>query len=332
MKIFITGATGFLGKALVNDLLKNNHKVTILILPTDTYIPPKNKNLTTIQGDITKPKTLSGVTKNHNAIIHLAGAVGYGQNWKTCFLLNKDGTKNIALEAIQSKVRRFILMSSVSVYGRVSNQPISEDFPLKKIGDPYGDTKIDSENIIQDFSSKNLLDTTIIRPTVIYGPGDDKFLPKLISNIQTKKAKIIGDGLNKVDLIHINDVLDFLKIVLQSKKAIGEIYNLTNPDNGNWKELLTITSHLLNCPVPNKKVPYPLAYTLAGILETAGKLTNKEPLLSRYAVRVVGKNYNYITKKAEKELGFKTKIELKKGLSECINHLRIKNHENIHSN
>lgn len=75
-----------------------------------------------------------------DAVIHLAGCVG-DQKWGSCITVNRDGTSTIAEEAIWSGVRRFIHLSSVSVYGRVPLVEIREDSPVRKIGDPYGDTR-----------------------------------------------------------------------------------------------------------------------------------------------------------------------------------------------
>ena len=115
MHIFITGAAGFLGKAITNRLLADNCAVTALLLPGDKALPATGCEI--VRGDITNPESLKGKIRGHDVVIHLAGVVGYGQTWKTCIAINREGTRNFAAEAIQSGARRFIHMSSVSVYG-----------------------------------------------------------------------------------------------------------------------------------------------------------------------------------------------------------------------
>ena len=95
MKIFITGGTGFLGKTIVKKLLTDNHQVTCLLLPNDDASLLPGAGI--IRGDITRPDTLTHKTKGHGLIIHLAGAVGYGQTWNNCIRLNKDGTSHIRI-------------------------------------------------------------------------------------------------------------------------------------------------------------------------------------------------------------------------------------------
>ena len=317
MKVFVTGATGFVGKHIVRRLLADGYEVAALLLPAEPSALD-NKGVKIVRGDITEPLSLKGKMKGSDAVIHLAGAVGYGQSMDTCVRINRYGTYNVAREAIASGVRRFIHFSSVSVYGRVPGIPITEDQSLRKIGDPYGDTKVDAENILKEFAAEGWLDLTIVRPTVIYGPGDDKFLPKLIENLRSGKARIIGSGENTVDLVHVNDVADFIALLLKDERSIGQVYNLTNPYNPSWKEFLSIVAFEVGVPVPRKHVPYGLAMVLAGLMEFLASLTGKEAKLTRYAVRVIGRQYYYVTDKALRELGFRPRINLGDGIRECV--------------
>ena len=307
MNIFITGATGFIGKALVNRLLEDNHKVTSLLLPGDQTLPSEGSAI--LRGDITDPESLAGKIRGHDVVVHLAGAVGYSQKWKTCIALNRQGTHNVVSETIRTGVRRFVHMSSVSVYGRVPEVPIDEDFPLKKIGDPYGDTKIAAEQILRLHESRREIDLTVIRPTVIYGPGDTLFLPRLIENLKGEYPRIIGNGRNTVDLIHVTDVAEFVSLVIRTPGSVGKTYNLTHPGNPTWKALLTAVASVLGVRAPEKRLPYRLAMVVAIWLELVTLVTGKPPRLTRYAVRNVGRQYRYLTDRMQHEFGFTPAID-----------------------
>jgi nucleoside-diphosphate-sugar epimerase len=315
MNVFLTGATGFLGKTIVKKLISENHTITTLLMPGEPDSGLERARI--VRGDITEPETLTSKMDGNDVIIHLAGSVGYGLRMKTCLRINKEGTYNVAREALRSGIHRFIHFSSVSVYGRISGVPITEDFPMKKIGDPYGDTKIDAECVLHEFAEDGL-DLTIVRPTVIYGPGDDKFLPKLIENMRSGKARIVGDGGNSVDLIHVDDVADFTSIILRDERTIGRVYNLTNPVNPTWKEMLNIVASEMGIPAPEKHIPYSLAMVAAGIIEFISFFTRRPPRLTRYAVRVIGRQYYYSTERIQKELGFQPAIDLREGIRKCV--------------
>jgi len=315
MNIFITGASGFIGQAIVKKLLPEGHAIRALLLPQE----PESlaTGTTVIRGDVTRPETLAGTMKGSDAVIHLAGAVGF-QTWKNCLAINRDGTSNVAKEAVSSHVRRFIQMSSVSVYGRTPRVPIREDFPLKRIGDPYGDTKIDAENILRELEGQGKLDLTVIRPTVVYGPGDNKFVPTLLRNLRSGTFRIIGDGEQAVDLIHVDDLAAFVLRVLEEPRTIGRTYNITNQGNPSWNDMVKGLCSELAIPAPRKHISYRTAYRLAGAFEVLSAVTGKPPKLNRYSVRVVGRPYNYLIDAARRDLGFTPSIDLMTGLKECL--------------
>lgn len=316
MKIFITGGTGFVGRALIGRLLELGHDVVALLLPGDAVeLPP---NTTVVRGDITKPDSLEGLLNGCDAVVHLAGVVGYGQDWGPCIKVNVDGTRNLADGAIAQGVRRFIHMSSVSVYGRVPNAVLSESAPLLKTGDPYGDTKIDAELVLR--SVEKDLDLTILRPTVIYGPGDDKFLPKLVENLKSGSARVIGSGNNSVDLIHVDDVVDFVVSSLDDERTHGEAFNLNHPGNGTWSDLLRLSANTLGAAAPTKKLPYPAALLVSKAMVFVSRFTGKPPRLTPYAVRVVGRQYKYQVDKALR-LGVLPKVGMAEGIPREINRL-----------
>ena len=315
MNVFVTGASGFIGQAVVKKVLQAGQSLTALLMPQEPDSLGAGASI--VRGDVTKPETLAGLMKGADALIHLAGAVGF-QTWKNCLAINRDGTANVVREAVASGVRRFIHMSSVSVYGRTPGVPIREDFPLKKIGDPYGDTKIDGEGIVREQEHLGKLDLSVIRPTVVYGPGENKFLPALLQNLRSGKFRTIGDGEQPVDLVHVDDLAAFVLRVLEEPRSIGRTYNLANPSNPSWNEMVKTLCAELGIPAPEKHISYGTAFRLAGYMELLSKLAGKPPRLSRYSVRLVGRPYNYLIDAARQELGFVPSIELLAGLKECL--------------
>jgi len=312
MRIFVTGAGGFIGRHLLRRLVADGHAITALLLPGESDAGLSEARA--LRGDITDPSSLAGLLQDHDAVVHLAAAVGYGQTMERCRRINRDGTENVAREAVRAGARRFVQLSSVSVYGRVPGAPVAEDAPLRTTGDPYGDTKIEAERILQGFVERGDLDLTVLRPTVIYGPGDDKFLPKLVENLRSGRARIIGSGDNRVDAVHVDDVVDLVARVLAEPRAIGGVYNVNHPANPTWCEFIADLSTLLGVPEPRRHVPYPLALLIAGVLEVAGWVTRQEPRLTRYAVRVIGRPYHYRTERARIELGFEPRVDLGQGM------------------
>ena len=316
-KIFLTGASGFIGRAVVKRL-KDNYQLTLLLPPGEPAVGLSDQNI--VRGDITRPKSLSGLIDGHDTVIHMAGAVGH-QSWKNCLSINVDGTRNVIRKAVKAGVIRFIHMSSVSVYGRVPDIMITEDQPFKKIRDPYGDTKIDAELMIRKYAEKNRIDLTVLRPTAVYGDGDSKFLPKLVENLKTGKFRMMGDGSHSVDLVNVVDVAEAVYLTLLRPESMGHTYNIANQKNPVWNSLLKNICAELDIPYSKRHISYKLAYRVAGLMEFLSIFSNKPPRLSRYAVRLVGRQYNYSIQKARKELGFEPSIDLIDGIKESMRNI-----------
>lgn len=308
MRVFMTGASGFLGRRITPRLREQGHSITALLLPQET--PDAAAADRFVHGDITRPESLAGAMSDHDAVVHLAGAVGYGQSFERCRSLNRDGTQNVAREAVRAGARRFVHMSSVSVYGRVANVRLAEDAPLRRIGDPYGDTKADAEEIVRARACAGELDLTILRPTVIWGPGDALFLPKLVENLRSGKARIVGSGRNSVDAVHVDDVADLVARVLASPASIGRTYNVNHPHNPTWSEFVALVAQAIGVEPPAGRLPIPVALLAAASMELAAAVTGRQPRLTRYAVRVIGRQYRYAVDRARDELGFTPQVAL----------------------
>jgi nucleoside-diphosphate-sugar epimerase len=310
-RIIITGASGFIGKAVVERLLNDDYRLSLLYLPGEPTEEVANLNI--IRGDITLSDTLTGKLREHDTLVHVAGSVGF-QTWKACRSVNIEGTRNILTEAAQAGIRRVIHMSSVSVYGRVPDTAITEDQPFKKIGDPYGDTKIEAEYLVRQIAKENGMDYTILRPTAVYGKGDKKFLPTLIQNLESGKFKMMGDGKHSVDLVNVIDVAEAVSLVLEKEISIGQTYHIANQENPTWNEFLQAVAEELNLSYHSRHIPFWLAYRVAGLMEAIARITGKPPRLSRYAVRLVGRQYHYVIDKAIDELGFAPSVKLLEGI------------------
>jgi nucleoside-diphosphate-sugar epimerase len=317
-KIFITGGSGFIGKAVVRRL-KDNYQLTLLLPPGEPASGIGGVNI--VRGDITRPGSLGGLMEGHDTVIHMAGAVGY-QSWKDCLSINVDGSRNVIRKAVKAGVIRFIHMSSVSVYGRVPGITITEDQPLKKIRDPYGDTKIEAEKTIRAYAEKNRIDLTVLRPTAVYGEGDEKFMPKLLENLRSGRFRMMGDGEQPVDLVHVADVAEAVYLSLLRPESVRQTYNIANGKNPSWNHFLEEICGDLDIPHTARYLSYTAAYRLAGLSEFLSIFSNKPPRLSRYAVRLVGRPYNYSVQKAREELGFEPSVDLIEGMRDYVRKLQ----------
>jgi len=237
MKIFVTGGTGFIGSHLVKSLIKDNYDVTVY----DNFSTSKDNlksniknSADLIKGDIRDFDFIVDSLKGSECVIHLAAKISVQEsisNPSETFDVNVNGTKNLLDACKKNNVSKFITTSTAAVYGRCDRLPISEDHPLQPIS-PYGQSKLEMENMLKSYSKKHNLDSIILRPFNVYGRSQSKeyagVISKFIENIQQNKPLVIyGDGSFTRDFVHIDDVVTAFTLSIshiQAKRA--ETYNI----------------------------------------------------------------------------------------------------------
>ena len=170
MKALVTGAGGFIGSHICRALLEKDDKVRGLFLPGEEAGDLEVEGVEVARGDITRPPTLKGCTRDCDVVYHCAARV---LDWGPRRLFTEtivDGTRNLLDESL-GQVKRFVYLSSIAAYGlKYHNKDCTEDAPLRRVGIPYGDCKAEAEEICRSYHNKEGLEVTIIRPSNVFGP------------------------------------------------------------------------------------------------------------------------------------------------------------------
>lgn len=200
--ILITGGTGYVGKELLKSLNADDVKI---LARKGSLIP---KNYEAVYGDLMDKDSLVKAVDKVDCVVHLA-AVTHARNMSEFYKINVEGTKNLVEACKNSKVKRFIFISSMAV--------------CRKYLDDYGKSKRDAEEIIKNSG----LSYVILRPTMIYG-GDSEVIKRFISYVKKIPFIIpmIGKGSGKIQPVHVNDVANVIAGAIDNEKALGKIYSL----------------------------------------------------------------------------------------------------------
>ena len=297
MKVLVTGATGFIGRYLVEDLIKNDYEVRVLTRQK-SY---KNKDIDIFLGDLTKKETIADAFQGIQTVFHNAA---YAMDWGSkseIYKANVEGTRNVANTCKEKKVPRLIFTSSAGVYGFPSSNTEIDEGYKKKPYNYYHKSKLECEYVLQKYSNLNV---SIIRPCLVLGAGG--YAVKILLNrIKQNKMQFIGNGNTYISLVHPADVVQCLRLAAEKDEendvfnAIGVICTV--------KDLLNEITNQMEIESIKKHVPYFLAYLNAFFGETFSK---NEPSLTRYRVKSFGTNRIVSNKKAIKTLGFKPKYNL----------------------
>lgn len=323
MNILVTGATGFVGFRLLQHLQCQGHK--LLATGRDPVMGEKIRRLGIpfLPGDITHPDFAESLPPGQEAVIHLAGLSSPWGPYPAFYRANVTGTQNILRACFKHDVRRFVQLSSPSIYvdGTRSRQHVSEDEPLPPtFTNAYAQTKHLADQLVLEAAAQGL-ETVLLRPRAVIGAGDTVIVPRLLRAHAEGRLRIIGDGRNVVDLTGINNVCHGVDCALQaSGEALGQAYNLSSGEPVRLWETLKTAFSQLDLKLNEQKIPFMLAYGLAKALEVAAKAEpgSPEPALTCYSVIMMGRSQTLNIDKARRLLGFTPVQTTTEALAEFI--------------
>jgi nucleoside-diphosphate-sugar epimerase len=256
--IALTGATGFVGRAVLSQCLGAGHDVRALVR---NLANPQAKNLTFVKGDLSDAAALAHLVIGCDAVIHVAGAIQ--ANSRDEFLrTNRDGTRALLQAASNAGVRQFVHVSSLA-----AREPQLSD---------YAESKRLAEDVLHAY--KGRMKITILRPSAIYGPGDKATLP-LIKSLLMPVAVIPGAKANRFSLVHVND---FAAVCLTAARGENAgLFEIDDTAGGyTWSDLAAVTRRNFASPRKLFHLPRPAASAIASMGAVASKLNGKPAMLS----------------------------------------------------
>ncbi|MEP7106936.1 MAG: NAD-dependent epimerase/dehydratase family protein [Ferruginibacter sp.] len=297
----LTGASGFLGRIINDQLVARGCKVTGLDLFGQS-----------LNVDITRPFILDKEL-NPDIVVHAAGKAhsvpGSPEEEKVFFDVNFEGTKNlcIALEKLTLRPMSFIFISTVAVYGLDSGKMISENHPLN--GEtPYAKSKIFAENWLRDWAGKNSIKLGIIRLPLVAGPNPPGNLGAMINGIRSGHYLSIGKADAQKSIVWQEDIANVIPVLSEK----GGTYNLTDGRHPSFKQLEIVISRNLR-----KRVPVTIPIYVAKILAYAGNLMGRSFPINSDKLKKITSTLTFDDSKAINILDWKPSSVIEK-LSEAL--------------
>ena len=316
MLCFVTGATGFIGGGLVDALVEQGHKVRVLVRQPAGASHLHQGGVELVEGDLGEPAGLEDAIRGAERVFHCAGLVGDWLRSDDANRINVEGTRALLAACAASGVERVVHLSSLAVYGLGEHRGTDESAPLRYSGDAYIDSKIDAERMLRVAADRDGLATVIVRPGFVYGPGDRRFLPKLLDAVGRGQFAYVGDGSKLLNLSYVDDVAAAMLLAAADPSAVGQAYNLTDGTETSLREFVECLCGELGIPAPTKEIPPAVGWTAAYAVEGLARVrrAKEAPRLSRGRMRFLYYNQHYSGEKAQRELGYRPRFTYREGV------------------
>ena len=314
MKVLVTGASGFLGSHIAEQLSKDGHAVRALVRKTSN-----RKFLETLpgielaEGSVEQSDRVEAAVNGVDAIVHAAGLVK-ARSAEEFHATNVGGTANVveAAKKLVPKLRRLVYVSSLAAIG-----PSEDGRPLRGDEKPhpvtnYGRSKLEGEGVVR--AAKDTLKVTIIRPPAIYGPRDGEIFAAFQA-VQRGLLPTLGDPSNTLSMIYAEDAAAACVRAIFADVPSGSTYFVDDGEVYRFREMLEgIEGALGKRAFLRVNLPMPVLYLAALSTEVYGKLANKAVMLTRDKVNEIRQpHWVCSSEAAQKELGWMPRVKLREG-------------------
>ncbi len=318
MKVLVTGGGGFLGQAIVRQLLARGD--TVSAINRSAYPELEALGVTCHRGDIADAKAVMQACEGVEAVIHVAAKAGPGLYAPDFVAANIDGTQNVLNACGEHGIRYLVHTSSPSVVhggGDIDGGDESLPYP-DHFAAPYPATKAEAEKRVLAASSDNLK-TCALRPHLIWGPGDNQLLPRLIEKNRAGRLRVPAPE-KLIDTVFIDNAarahLQALDNLTTSGTAAGKAYFISN---GEPLPVYDILSRLLEAygETPRvRTVPKSVAMAVATVVEGIWRVLKKrsDPPLARFVVEHLATAHWYDLSAAKRDLGYDPEVSIAEGL------------------
>lgn len=322
-KVLVTGATGFLGKYVVKELVEHGYQVRAFGRNSKVGRSLENSSVSYFQGDLTKADDVLEACKGMDLVVHAGALSTVWGPWEDFYQANVLGTKYVLEACRQVGMQRLVYVSSPSIYAAPKDQLAIKESDAPEVNNlnNYIRSKLASERLFKDYPD---VPSIILRPRGLFGIGDTSILPRVINLSQKIGIPLIGDGRQLMDMTCVENVALAIRLAIEAPEAKGDIYNITNGEPRAFRDLLEESLTGLGYPIKYRKIPATLLSGIASSLEFLYKTLNLkgEPALTRYTYYLLRYSQTLDISKAEKELGYHPKISISEGIEQYVKDYR----------
>ncbi len=313
-KVFVTGALGFVGRAI----LARYQELDAETVGLDLHANP---SAGVVAGDVSEPDAWQEMINGCDLVIHTAAIVTNNVPPSEAWRVNVLGTRRVLDAAIQAGARRFVHLSSLAAMRFILEDRADETAPVMPTGNPYVDTKIASEQAVLAAHATCEIPCTIIRPADIYGPGSRPWTIVPVQMIKKGLFLLPAHGQGVFRAIYIDDLVDGVMLAAENKEGSGQIFIIGGESTVSCEKFFGYYYHMLGKGSP-RMVSTPVAIAIAEIGRVIFTLLGRQTELGRGAMEMLSKKNTVSNAKARRILGWQPRVDLDEGMRRTETWLR----------
>lgn len=321
MKILVTGGGGFLGHALCRGLVERGHAV--VSFNRGHYRSLEVLGVRQIQGDLAHAEAVAAACAGMEAVFHNAAKAGAWGTYESYRLANVVGTDNVIAGCRTHGIGRLVYTSTPSVTHRATHPveggtaetvPYGEDFKA-----PYAATKTIAEKAVLAANHADFA-TIALRPRLIWGPGDQQILPRLVSRAKAGRLRFVDGGHNLIDTTYIDNAalahFAAFEHLVPGAACAGKAYFVSNGEPKPVREIINGLLHAAGAPQVDKTIPFRAAYAIGAVCEAVWPLLGRqdEPPMTRFLAEQLSTTHWYSMAPATRDFGYVPQVTIEEGL------------------
>lgn len=316
-RVLVTGATGFAGSAMLRALVGGGHCVRALIRDRSHARALELAGIEVAVGNMKDSASLTRALRDVSVVYHFASIFRQaGLPEEEFRSVNAEGPSRLIIAASSAGVSRVVHISTVGVHGDIENPPATEALPFGP-GDVYQRTKLEGEQQAVCTAARLGVPLTVVRPAPMYGPRDRRLL-KIFRGVAHRRFPILGDGSALFSMVHIDDLIDGVRLAGESPSAVGRTYIIGSNEFMTLNALVDLIAEEAGVKPLGVHLPVWPFWAAGAVCEAVCKPLGVEPPIYRRRVAFFTKSRAFDITRARTELGYTPKISLREGVRSTL--------------
>jgi len=323
----VTGAGGFLGRYIVEQLVSRGDRVRALCRREFPELDALG--VETVLADLRDRRAVVDACRGMDCVFHAGGIAGMGFDWRLFYNVNTLGTKHVVEGCIENRVRKLVFTSSPSVtFGGADQCGVDESVPYpEKWLSHYSHSKALAEQLVLESNGVGELATCSLRPHLIWGPRDRHLIPRLLKLARSGKVRRIGDGTNLIDIVYVENAAEAHLLAADALQAdsivAGRAYFISQGEPVYCWQWIDELLALAGLPPVRKSTSLTSARTIGGMYEAVYRILHikGEPPMTRFLAAQLAISHYFDITRAQEDFGYRPRISTAEGMKRLAAHM-----------